>query len=89
MAPSSEVAIKVIREIESFFSWSKMNLATKPNDAGPVFLKANQNTGDIHIRIEHGLGEGILMSCQHLDEQKDADTFGPFPLDFFKENNNP
>ena len=54
-----------------------------PNKDGPVFLKANQKTGDIHIRIEYGLGEGILLSCQQEEEKKNTSTFGPFPLNFF------
>ena len=84
MASSSDIAIFSIREMEKFFNWSDMNIAAKPSEQGPVFLKANQKTGDIFIRIEHGLGEGILISCQHYDEQINADTLGPFPLDFFK-----
>ncbi|MFL0732696.1 MAG: DUF1824 family protein [Prochlorococcus sp.] len=36
------------------------------------------------MRIEYGLGEGVLISCQHNNEEKEADTLGPFPLDFFK-----
>ncbi|ABM78891.1 conserved hypothetical protein [Prochlorococcus marinus str. MIT 9303] len=84
MAPSSSLAIFVLREMESRFNWSAMNVVDKPAGEGPVFLKANQKTGDIHVRIEHGLGEGVLLSCQHNNEEKEADTLGPFPLDFFK-----
>ena len=62
-----------------------MKIAEKPIEDGPVFLKANQKTGDIYVRIEYGLGEGILLSCQHNEEGRDADTIGPFPLDFFKD----
>ena len=84
MAPSSNRAILILKEIESHFHWPEMKVATKANGEGPVFLKANQNTGDVHVRIEHGLGEGIILSCQHNENQKDTETFGPFPLDFFK-----
>ena len=84
MAPSSSLAIFVLRQMESLFNWSAMNVVDKPTEDGPVFLKANQKTGDIHVRIEHGLGEGVLLSCQHDNEEKEADTLGPFPLDLFK-----
>ncbi len=84
MAPSVKNAINVINEIESYFNWPEMRIVEKPSEDGPVFLKANQKTGDIYLRIEHGLGEGILLSCQHENKVKEVDTFGPFPLDFFK-----
>ena len=84
MAPSSKLAIFVLREMESSLNWTAMKVVDKPSDNGPVFLKANQKTGDIYVRIEHGLGEGILISTHDEDLQKDADTFGPLPLDFFR-----
>ena len=86
MAPSSTLAISVLREMELCFDWPKMKLSSSMSLDGPVFLKANQNTQDIHIRIEYGLGEGVLLSCQYYEEEKDTDTFGPFPLNFFSEN---
>ena len=50
---------------------------------GNVFLKANQKTGDVYIRSENGLGEGILLTCQFDDLLKNSKTFGPFPLNLF------
>ena len=50
---------------------------------GHVFLKANQNTGEVYIRAEFGLGEGILLTCQYNDSSKNSITYGPFPLSFF------
>ena len=50
---------------------------------GNVFLKGNQKTGEVYIRSENGLGEGILLTCQHNDQLKDSKTYGPFPLSFF------
>ena len=84
MASSARVAIFIVKEMENHFNWPSMKVAGKPMEDGPVFLKANQRTGDIHVRIEHGLGEGILLSCQHDKELICDETFGPFPLDFFK-----
>tara|TARA_B100001057_G_scaffold39350_1_gene35415 strand:- start:129 stop:515 length:387 start_codon:yes stop_codon:yes gene_type:complete len=50
---------------------------------GSVFLKGNQKTGNVYIRSENGLGEGILLTCQYNDRSLESNTFGPFPLDFF------
>ena len=83
MAPSSELALLSLKEIERSFSLPPMNIITKPDKEGPVFLKANQRTGDAYVRIEYGLGEGILISTQQEEIDKKVNTFGPFPLDFF------
>ena len=50
---------------------------------GSVFLKGNQKTGNVFIRSENGLGDGILLTCQYDDKDLDSSTYGPFPLDFF------
>jgi len=50
---------------------------------GNVFLKGNQKTGDVYIRSEYNIGEGILLTCQYNDPSKDSITYGPFPLNFF------
>tara|TARA_B100001121_G_scaffold271707_1_gene257793 strand:+ start:316 stop:792 length:477 start_codon:yes stop_codon:yes gene_type:complete len=50
---------------------------------GNVFLKGNQKTGEVYIRSEYGLGEGILLTCQYDDPSKNSMTYGPFPLSFF------
>ncbi len=52
--------------------------------AGQVFLKGNQKTGNVFIRSEDGLGEGILLTCQYEDQMIGSNTYGPFPLDFFE-----
>lgn len=88
MASSSTLAISVLREMELCFEWSTMKLANPISLDGPVFLKANQITQDIHIRIEYGLGEGVLLSCQYYNEKKNTDTFGPLPLNFFRKTFN-
>ena len=83
MSPCYKLAINILKEMESQFNWPPMKVASHPNDEGPVFLKANQKTGDIRIRIEYGLGEGILLSGQTLNIEKNSCTWGPFPLNFF------
>jgi len=50
---------------------------------GNVFLKANQKTGEVYIRSENGLGEGILLTCQYNDLSTHSKTYGPFPLNLF------
>ena len=50
---------------------------------GNVFLKGNQKTGEVYIRSEYGLGEGILITCHYDDPSIDSGTYGPFPLNFF------
>ena len=83
MSPSLEIGINIIRRIEEKFEFNKMKCVTLPSSEGPIFLKANQKTGEIHSRIEFGLGEGVLISCQHYDNSLTSKTIGPFPLDFF------
>ena len=83
MSPTLKEAINAVREIEEKFKYNEMECMTLPNSNGPIFLKANQKTGEIHARIEHGLGEGILISCHNEDNSLTAKTIGPFPLDFF------
>ena len=83
MSPSLQKGINAVRKIEEKFEYTEMKCITLPNSDGPIFLKANQKTGEIHARIEFGLGEGILISCQNFDNSLTAKTIGPFPLDFF------
>ena len=83
MSPSLKIGINIIRRIEEKFEFDKMKFVTLPSAEGPIYLKANQKTGEIHARIEFGLGEGILISCQHYDNSLTSKTIGPFPLDFF------
>ena len=56
------------------------------NAMGNVFMKGNQKTGEVYIRSENGLGEGILLTCQYDDHTKNSITYGPFPLNFFVNN---
>ena len=54
---------------------------------GDVFMKCNQKSGEVYIRSEYGLGEGILLTCQYNDLSKHSITYGPFPLNFFVKKN--
>ena len=83
MAPSDIKAIEALQSISKKYSSIKFdNLASLHADGG-VFLKANQKTGNVFVRSENGLGEGILITCQYEEDAKGSNTFGPFPLDFF------
>ena len=83
MAPRDNRAIESLQSISKKYSSIKFgNLGSLRADGG-VFLKANQKTGNVFVRSENGLGEGILITCQYDEDAKSSDTFGPFPLDFF------
>tara|TARA_Y100001968_G_C19009210_1_gene549720 strand:+ start:113 stop:514 length:402 start_codon:yes stop_codon:yes gene_type:complete len=83
MSKSLEKGIDAVRKVERKFKFNEMKCMTLPSSNGPIFLKANQKTEEIHARIEYGLGEGILISCHNEDNSLTAKTIGPFPLDFF------
>ena len=83
MSPTLKRGINAVRRIEEKFKYDEMKCITLPSSDGPIFLKANQKTGEIHARVEFGLGEGILISCQNYENSLNSKTFGPFPLDFF------
>ena len=83
MAPSDNRAIEALLSISDKYSSIEFgNLGTLNADGG-VFLKANQKTGNVFVRSEKGLGEGILITCQYDGDTKESNTFGPLPLDFF------
>ena len=83
MAPCDTKAIEALQSITQKYSSIKfVNLDTLHAD-GSVFLKGNQKTGNVFIRSENGLGEGILLTCQYDHDSKESSTFGPLPLDFF------
>jgi len=84
MAPSDIKAIEVLKSItKKYSSINFLNLDSLHSD-GRVFLKGNQKTGNVFVRSENGLGEGILITCQYDENVEDSNTFGPLPLDFFK-----
>jgi hypothetical protein len=50
---------------------------------GPVFLKANQRNGQVWLRQEAGLGQGVLLTGHSASNPELEDTWGPLPLDLF------
>ena len=83
MAPSDKRAIEALNSISKKYSTIKFENLDKLHADGSVFLKANQKTGNVFVRSENGLGEGILITCQYDEQSEASNTFGPLPLDFF------
>jgi len=83
MAPCDNSAIEALQSISKKYSSIKFGNLASLNADGSVFLKANQKTGNVFVRSENGLGEGILITCQYDEDAKKSNTFGPLPLDFF------
>ena len=83
MAPSDFDAISSLQSISKKYSSIKFEDLRSLHASGSVFLKGNQKTGNVFIRSEKGLGEGILLTCQYDNDSKESDTYGPLPLDFF------
>ena len=84
MAISDFDAIAALKSISKKYPFVKFRNIESLHAKGSVFLKANQRTGNVYIRSEDGLGEGILLTCQYDEhESKEFSTFGPLPLNFF------
>ena len=93
MAPSGAAATATLRRCEAALGWSPLaplngrdpqgGTSAAAAEAGPVFLKGNQNTGTFSLRQENGLGEGLLISGHSPADPDAEDTWGPLPLDFF------
>ena len=86
MASSDFDAIGALKSISKKYSSIKFRDLDSLHANGKVFLKGNQKTGNVFIRSENGLGEGILLTCQYDESHKESITFGPLPLDFFLYN---
>ena len=84
MAPCDIKAIKVMQSISKKYSSIKFGNLDSFHADGSVFLKGNQKTGNVFIRSESGLGEGVLLTCQHENDSEKSLTYGPLLLDFFK-----
>ena len=83
MAPSYFDAISSLQSISKKYSSIKFEDLKSLHASGSVFLKGNQKTGNVFIRSEKGIGEGILLTCQYDEDFKESSTYGPLPLDFF------
>ena len=83
MASHDKKAIKALKSISKKYYSIKFENLDSLHAEGSVFLKGNQKTSKVFIRSENGLGEGILITCQHNEDNKKSNTFGPLPLDFF------
>ena len=83
MAPCDNRAIEALQSISKKYVSIKFGNLDSLHADGCVFLKGNQKTGNVFIRSENGLGEGILITCQFDEDAKESNTFGPLPLDFF------
>ena len=83
MAPSDTKAIEALKSISNKYSSIRFGNLDSLHSDGCVFLKGNQKTGNVFIRSEDGLGEGILITCQYNEDAEESNTFGPLPLDFF------
>ena len=83
MAFNDHEAIKALKSISKKYSSIKFRDLDSLRADGSVFLKGNQKTGNVYMRSENGLGEGILLTCQYDEDAQESGTFGPLPLDFF------
>ena len=83
MASCDTKAIEALQSISKKYSSIKFGNLDSLHADGSVFLKGNQKTGNVFVRSENGLGEGILITCQYDEDPKECNTFGPLPLDFF------
>ena len=84
MASCDTKAIEALQSISKKYSSIKFGNLDSLHADGSVFLKGNQKTGNVFVRSENGLGEGILITCQYDEDPEECNTFGPLPLDFFK-----
>ena len=83
MASCDTKAIEALQSISKRYPSIKFGNLDSLHADGSVFLKGNQKTGNVFVRSENGLGEGILITCQYDEDAKESYTFGPLPLDFF------
>ena len=83
MASHDYEAIDALKSISRKYTSIKFKDLDSLNADGSVFLKGNQKTGNVYIRSETGLGEGILITCQYEKDSSESFTFGPLPLGFF------
>ena len=83
MAACDTKAIETLQSISKKILSIKFGNLDSLHADGSVFLKGNQKTGNVCVRSENGLGEGILITCQYEKDSSESFTFGPLPLGFF------
>ena len=76
-------AVEALKSISRKYTSIKFSDLDSLNADGSVFLKGNQKTGNVFIRSENGLGEGVLLTCQYEKDSRESLTYGPLPLEFF------
>ena len=86
MASCDTKAIETLQSITEKYTTIQFSNLDSLHADGSVFLKSNQKTGTVFVKSEKGLGEGILITCQHDEDTQESNTFGPLPLDFFMIN---
>ena len=83
MAERDYEAIEALKSISRKYTSINFTDLDSLHADGSVYLKGNQKTGNVFIRSENGLGEGILLTCQYEKDTEESYTYGPFPLNFF------
>ena len=83
MATCDTEAIEALKSISRKYTSIKFGNLDSLHADGSVFLKGNQKTGNVYMRSENGLGEGILLTCQYEKDSEESFTYGPLPLGFF------
>ena len=84
MASKDYEAIEALKSISKKYTSVKFKDLDSLHAEGSVFLKGNQKTGNVLIRSENGLGEGVLLTCQYDKDSGESLTYGPLPLNFFQ-----
>ena len=83
MASNDSEAIEALKSISRKYTSIVFRDLDSLHADGHVFLKGNQKTGNVFIRSENGLGEGVLVTCQNENNSEKSLTYGPLPLNFF------
>ena len=88
MAKSDVEAKNALRTIIQKYHFDNFKDFENLEAPGNVFMKGNQKTGEVYMRSEYRLGEGILLTCQYNNPSGNSITYGPFPLEFFSRKYN-
>ena len=88
MAKSDVEAKNALRTIIQKYHFDNFKDFENLEASGNVFMKGNQKTGEVYMRSEYRLGEGILLTCQYNDLSENSITYGPLPLVFFSRKYN-